>query len=174
MERVGDELYLRYEFGWGRANCRLYSPRMGPKRRVRWRYARWVGAVLGVAIALLAGIARADGIVRKPSESDDDFVARVLGPSSELAQEVVRSTEIARGKVTLIGFVNAKDNTLVGHLLLETSPGRYEHVTFPSCDEEGGAPDLLAVFFARTAKDGGRDSGRAVPLEHPARGRPGG
>ena len=60
----------------------MYSPRMGPKRRVRWRYVRWVGAVLGVAIALQAGIARADGIVRKPSESDDDFVARVLGPSS--------------------------------------------------------------------------------------------
>jgi hypothetical protein len=113
--------------------------------------------VMGLALVFQAGIARADGFVRKPSESDDDFMARVLGPSSELAQEVVRSTEIARGKVTLIGFVNAKDNNLVGHLLIEMVPGHYEHVTFPSCDEEGGAPELLAVFFARTQKDGGRD-----------------
>jgi len=84
-------------------------------------------------------------------------MARVLGHSSELAQKVVRSTELASGRVTLIGFVNDEHNSLVGHLLIETSPGRYEHVKFPSCEEEGGAPELLAVFFARTIKGGGRD-----------------
>jgi hypothetical protein len=130
---------------------------IGAKRSVRPARRKWIWLALGLAVALRVGVARADVLVRKPSESDDDFMTRVLGPSSELAQKVVRSTEIARGKVTLIGFVNAKDNTLVGHLLVETSPGHYEHVTFSSCDEEGGAPDLLAVFFARTAKDGGRD-----------------
>jgi hypothetical protein len=73
--------------------------------------------IIGLALAFQTGSAHADGIVRKPSESDDDLV-RVLGLSSELAQKVVRSTELARGKVTPIGFVNAKDNTLVGHLLI--------------------------------------------------------
>jgi hypothetical protein len=53
--------------------------------------------------------------------------------------------------------VNAEDNNLVGHLLIETSPGHYDHVTFPSCEEEGGAPELTAVFFARTVKGGGRN-----------------
>jgi hypothetical protein len=130
---------------------------MQSKQMIRRRHAGWKWLVIGLALALQTGVARADGVVRKASESDDDFMARVLGPSSDLAQKVVRSTEIAGGKATLIAFVNAKDNTLVGHLLIETSPGHYEHVTFPSCDEEGGAPDLLAVFFARTTKDGGRD-----------------
>ena len=67
-------------------------------------------------------------------------MVRLLGASAELAQKVVRSTEIANGRLALIGFVNREDNTLVGHLLVEMSPGRYEHVEFPSCDEEGGAP----------------------------------
>ena len=84
-------------------------------------------------------------------------MARVLGHSSELAQKVVRSTELASGRVTLIGFINAEDNSLVGHLLIETSPSRYEHVKFPSCEEQGGAPELLAVFFARTVQGRGRD-----------------
>jgi len=30
-------------------------------------------------------------------------------------------------------------------------------VTFPSCEEEGGPPELMATFFARTTKGGGRD-----------------
>jgi hypothetical protein len=116
-----------------------------------------LSVVLGLAVAFQVGVARADAVVRNPSESDNDFMTRVLGPQSELAQKPVRSTELAAGKVTVIGFENAQDNTLVGHLLIETSPGHYDHVKFPSCDEEGGAPELLAVFFARTVKGGGRD-----------------
>jgi hypothetical protein len=126
------------------------------QRRARRAHGRlWL--VLGFALAFQSRFARADAVVRVPSESDDDFIVRVLGPSPRLAQKVVRSTELAGGKPTLIGFVNAKDSNLVGHLLIETSPGHYEHVTFPSCDEEGGPPRLLAVFFARTTKEGGRD-----------------
>jgi hypothetical protein len=127
------------------------------ERRARRAHGKRLWLVLGFALAFQARFARADVVVRKPSESDDDFMARVLGPSPGLAQKVVRSTELAGGRPTLIGFVNAEDNTLVGQLLIETSPGHYEHVTFPSCDEEGGAPELLAVFFARTVKGGGRD-----------------
>jgi hypothetical protein len=119
--------------------------------------SKWVRLAVGLAVVAHAGLAKADVVVRKPSETDDNFMVRVLGASAELAQKVVRSTEIANGRLALIGFVNREDNTLVGHLLVETSPGRYEHVEFPSCDEEGGAPDLLAVFFARTVKGGGRD-----------------
>src|SRR5262245_52661153 len=104
-----------------------------------------LSAALGLLVALQVGVARADAVVRNPSESDNDFMTRVLGPSSELAQKPFRSTELAGGKVTVIGFENAENNTLVGHLLIETSPGHYEHVKFPSCDEEGGAPELLAV-----------------------------
>jgi len=84
-------------------------------------------------------------------------MVRVLGGSSELAQKVVRSTELANGNVTLIGFAAAEDQSLVGHILIEIASGRYRHVQFPSCDEEGGWPTLLAVFFARTTKGGGRD-----------------
>ncbi|HEX3696073.1 MAG TPA: hypothetical protein VH374_11870 [Polyangia bacterium] len=84
-------------------------------------------------------------------------MARVLGPSAELAQGVARSTEIAPGKLTLIGFVNIQDDGLVGHLLIERSSGQFEHVTFQSCDSEGAAPELMAVFFARTSKGRGRD-----------------
>ena len=123
---------------------------------------KWIWLALGLAVALRVGIARADPVARKPAETDDDFMARVLGPSSELAQKVVRSTEIAGGKLTLIGFVNtrgAEEALLVGHLLIETSPGHYQHVTFPSCEEEGAEPELMAVFFARTIKDGGRKGG---------------
>lgn len=130
---------------------------MGRRRRVEGGHGRWTWLVLGLAFALQAGVARADVVVRKASESDDGFMARVLGPSSELSQDVVRSTEIAGGKLTLIGFVTAEDDSLVGHLLIETSPNHYEHVTFPSCEIEGAAPELLAVFFARTVKGGGRD-----------------
>jgi hypothetical protein len=117
---------------------------------------------VGLAIALQVGVARAEVVGRNPSEGDDAFVARVLGPSVAIAQKVVRSTEIAGHKVTLIGFASPKaasadNNALVGHLFIETSPSRYEHVKFSSCQEEGGAPELLAIFFARTVKGGGRD-----------------
>jgi hypothetical protein len=119
--------------------------------------SKWMRLAVGLAVLTHVSLANAEVVVRSSSETDDTFMARVLGSSAELAQKVVRSTEIAGGKLTLIGFVNREDDTLVGHLLVETSPGRYEHVEFPSCDEEGGAPELLAVFFARTVKGGGRD-----------------
>ncbi len=102
--------------------------------RLNGPLGKWL--VFGLAIALQVGTARADVVVRNPSEMDDDFMARVRGHSSELARKVVRSTELASGRATLIGFVNAEDNSLVGHLLIETSPGRYEHLRFPSCEEE--------------------------------------
>jgi hypothetical protein len=139
---------------------------VGRNRRMRTFRDRWIGLAVGMATLLHLGIASAEVVARKPSESDDGFMARVLGPSADLAQKVVRSTEMAGGKLTLIGFVNHRDssddgsqggNVLVGHLLIESSPDQYEHVVFPSCDEEGDAPTLLAVFFARTVKGGGRD-----------------
>ncbi|MES1206889.1 MAG: hypothetical protein ABUS79_13210 [Pseudomonadota bacterium] len=120
------------------------------------RHHDWARFLL-VAAAMHASVARAEAVVRKTADTDDGLMARVLGESAQLAQKVVRSSEILPGKVVLIGFVNAPDNSLVGHLLVETAPTRYEHVTFPSCEEEGGAPELLAVFFARTVKGGGRD-----------------
>jgi hypothetical protein len=129
---------------------------MRPKR-VAPTHARWIRLGLGLAVALQVGVARADRVARTPSEGDEDLMARVLGPSADLAQKIVRSTDIAGGRVTLIGFVNAEDSSLVGHLLIEKSPGLYDHLKFPSCEEEGGAPELLAVFFARTVKGGGRD-----------------
>lgn len=128
--------------------------------------SRRIALVVGLAVLTQVMTARGEVVERKASESDDDFMSRVVGPSTELAQKVVRSKEIAAGKVTLIGFVNVEDeskdhsqggDSLVGHLLIESSPNQYEHVRFPSCDEEGGAPELLAVFFARTVKGGGRD-----------------
>lgn len=130
--------------------------------------SRWIGLFVGLAVLTQVMTARGEVVARKASESDDDFMARVLGPSVELAQKVVRSTEIAGGKLTLIGFVNHEDNSddssqggnvLMGHLLIESSPNRYEHIVFPSCDEEGGPPKLEAVFFARTVKGAGRDLG---------------
>lgn len=107
--------------------------------------------------SLVPRVARAEVVARSPSESDDDFMLRVLGGSAELAQKVVRSTMLASGKVTLIGFVAAEDGALVGQLLVQTSTGSYEHLQFPSCEVDGGWPNLLAVFFARTGKGGGRD-----------------
>lgn len=109
-----------------------------------------------IALALPIAVAHAETVARGPAETDGDLMTRVLGPSSELAQKVLRSTELAGGKTTLIGFANT-DEDLIGHLLIEISPDRYEHVTFPSCEQEGRAPELLAVFFARTTKAGGRD-----------------
>jgi len=114
----------------------------------------------GLAAFLQIGLAHAESVERLRSETDEMFMTRVLGPSMELAQKVVRSTEIANGRLTLIGFApTEEDASLVGHLLIETSPGHFEHVTFPSCDADESAPDLLAVFFARIAKNGGRDLG---------------
>ena len=117
-------------------------------------------------IALHAGSAHAEAVVRKPAETDDSFMSRVAGKSGDLAQKVVRSNEIAAGKVALIGFVSTSENSLVGHLLIETSADHYEHASFPSCDEEGGAPELLAVFFARTVKGGQRDLAVLCAWEH--------
>jgi hypothetical protein len=127
---------------------------------------RRIWLTVGLAVVLQASIARAELVERNPSEADEDFMARVLGPSAELAQKVVRSTELAGGKPTLIGFVTVWDKSedhneggdfLVGHLLIQMSPGRYDHVKFTSCEEEGATPELLAIFFARTAKGAGRD-----------------
>jgi len=114
-----------------------------------------------LAVFLLARgrMARAEDVARRPNEADEAFVARVVGtPAEELAHPVVRSTELAGGKAALIAFVEAEEE-LVGHLLVERAPLRFEHVTFPSCEVEGGSAKILAVFFARTARDRARDLG---------------
>ena len=112
---------------------------------------------LALGVVVVPRVTRAEVVTRKSSESDDDFMTRALGGSAELAQKVVRSTALVNGKVTLIGFVAGEDGALVGHLLVETPPGPYMHVQFPSCEVDGDWPNLMAVFFARTGKDGGRD-----------------
>jgi hypothetical protein len=119
--------------------------------------ALWILLALGLAVEPRVAVAREDVVARTSSESDDDFMVRVLGGSAELAQKVIRTTVLANGKVALIGFVTAEDDALIGHLLIETTTDRYRHVQFPSCDVDGGWPHLLAIFFARTAKGGGRD-----------------
>jgi hypothetical protein len=122
---------------------------------------KWLLLTLCLALAVHAGVARADEVVRNPTETDDAFMVRVLGGSVELAQKVVTSTELTPDKRALIGFVLTEDSDrmhlLVGHLLIETTTDRYQHLKFASCGEEGDLPALLAVFFARTAKEGGRD-----------------
>jgi hypothetical protein len=133
------------------------KPMIRPERVMKAAHAPWMLLALGLAVAPRVGVAREDVVARNSSESDDDFMVRVLGGSAELVQKVIRTTVLANGKVALIGFVAAEDGALVGHLLIETATGRYRHVQFPSCDVNGGMPNLLAVFFARTAKDGGRD-----------------
>lgn len=109
------------------------------------------------AVTLHVGVARAELVTRRTGETDDAFVARVLGPSAELAQKVVRLTELVPGTTTLIGFVTVENQPLVGHVLVQATNDRYEHVHFESCDIEGDTPQLLAVFFARTAPGGPRD-----------------
>jgi hypothetical protein len=108
-------------------------------------------------IALRSYPARADDLVRKPSETDGALMNRALGPSTEPLQGVVRSTELAGGRLVLIGFAPTSEDGVVGHLLIERSPGHFEHATFPSCGPEGAPAELLAVFFARTEKDKPRD-----------------
>ena len=124
-------------------------------------FSRWILLTLCLALAVEAGVARAEEVVRNPTETDDAFMVRVLGGSVELAQKVVTSTELTPGKRTLIGFALTEDSDrmhlLVGHLLIETTTDRYQHVKFASCGGGGGFPALQAVFFARTAKEGGRD-----------------
>ncbi len=127
------------------------------------RHLRWTCLLL---LALYPGAARADTLVRKPTESDDTLMSRAAQNAGELAQKVVHSNEIAGGKPTLIGFVNAPDYNVIGHLLIERTRDHYEHVSFPSCDDEGGPPQLMAVFFARTVKGAGRDLAVLCTWEH--------
>jgi hypothetical protein len=133
------------------------KPMVSPERVVMGVRALGLFLALGLFVLPRVCVARTALFARNSSESDDDFMARVLGGSAELAQKVVRSTELANGKVTLIGFTAAEDGALVGHLLVETPTGPYVHVQFPSCEVDGGWPNLLAVFFARTGKEVNRD-----------------
>jgi hypothetical protein len=89
---------------------------MGPKRRVRWRYARWIGGgALGVAIALQSGSHVPTGSCENSARAMTTSRPECWAPSSELAQKVVLSAEVARGKVTLIG------GSLSGSALISTN-----------------------------------------------------
>ena len=65
------------------------------ERRARRAHGacRWL--ILGLMLAYQARFARADVIARGLSESDDELMARMLGPSPRLAPKVVRSTLMA-------------------------------------------------------------------------------
>jgi hypothetical protein len=54
---------------------------------------RWL--ILGLVLAFQARFARADVVAPGLSVSDDEFMARVPGPSPRLAQKVVRSMLMA-------------------------------------------------------------------------------
>ncbi len=123
------------------------------------RHGPWIDLLRTTIPAIwltLAGGAYANVIPRSAAETDDALMGRVLAPSAELAQKVVRSTEVVAGKTTLIGFASVENEPLIGHLLVGSSNGSYQHVEFRSCDIEGDTPQLLAVFFARTGKSGRR------------------
>lgn len=98
--------------------------------------ARWVPLAAAVASILFSGVVRAETVSRPPGQTDDDFVAHALGgagKAAQLAQKVVRSTELASGKNTLVGFVSQDNQPLAGHLLIETtSPAAMWRGTRPS------------------------------------------
>src|SRR4051812_10249253 len=94
----------------------------------------WLGLLLALFLCTTESQASAQGIAKHADESDEAFVARVIGtPAEELAHPVVRSTELAGGKAALIAFVETEEE-LVGHLFVERAPLSFEHVAFPSCE----------------------------------------
>lgn len=122
--------------------------------------ARALGAfAIAFFLAFTPKPCRSESVERNVQESDERFVGRILGASAELAHPLVRSTELVPEKVSIIAFVDDGEDNLIGHLFVETSPAKFEHVTFPSCEAEGGRPELSAVFFARTVKGKPRDLG---------------
>jgi hypothetical protein len=107
-------------------------------------------------------LVRADEQNKKPDESPEAFVKRVLN-TKELAQPVLQTEMLTPGTSALIAFSYISDQndpqnkTLQGHLFVATPRNTYEHTVFTSCGIEGGDPQLASVFYIPTEKNAALD-----------------
>ena len=100
-------------------------------------------------------------IQRLENETDTAFIKRLIPDSMTLAHPVISTTTFNSTKVAILAFFgyddpkdeNDGDNAIFGHLYLPTGKNTYQDYTFGPIEEEGGYPEIIAVFFANTDKD---------------------
>lgn len=114
-----------------------------------------------ITLLLISLCSLGQSIQRIENETDTAFIKRLTPDSMTLTHPVISTTIFDSSKVAILAFfgyddpkdVNGGDNSITGHLYLPTGKNTYQDYTFGPIEEEGGYPEISAVFFANTDKD---------------------
>lgn len=105
---------------------------------------------------------------RNPGESVDSFIARIKPDSSEMAHAVLETTELGTKEKIIIAFFrktvhevkqmdtyvdHSSYQYIIGHLYIPTGKNLYQQILIDTTYPEGGAPEIISVFFANADKD---------------------
>ena len=107
----------------------------------------------------------AQTVTRQPAESLDAFANRLKPAQHKLAHPVLEVSAWGRNAksiIALYGFDDPADhnggfNKIAGHLYLPTAPNQYRKISFGPLEENGGYPEILAVFFANADDDADKE-----------------
>jgi hypothetical protein len=108
-----------------------------------------------IIILTLLSINSLAQIERLPNESAEDFAKRNAPPKSELVHQVIETTAWGNKK-SIIAFYQLENESATqvnGYLFLPKSANNYEKILIHNFEEEGGTPEIKAVFFANADKD---------------------
>ena len=108
---------------------------------------------------------RAQTVARQPAESPEAFAKRMMPAQHKLAHPVLEVSTWggnAKSIIALYGFNNPTNrnggfNQINGYLYLLTAPNQYRKILFGPLEENGGYPEVLAVFFANADNDAAKE-----------------
>jgi hypothetical protein len=110
---------------------------------------------------LYSSVLPGQNITRQQNETTAQFIKRIQPKATKLAHPLIETNSWDSLSKTIIAFYgyeepgnpNGDFNKISGHVYLAVGQNKYRDISLQLIEEDGGLPEILAVFFANADKD---------------------
>jgi hypothetical protein len=112
-------------------------------------------------VSALVGTPCGQIVQRLDNESCQEFVERLKPDTTKITHSVIETKVWDSASAAIISFLcyddpndgNRECSKIFGHVYIPTGSNRYRDINFGPIVAEGGAPEIIAVFFANADED---------------------
>ena len=121
--------------------------------------------IIVILFFILSTYASGQIFIKKSGETAEQLIERIRPDSLSVAHQIIETTAWTKEK-TIIAFLghdtpdlNIGFNKITGYLLYPVGDNKYKRIILESIEEDGGLPEVIALFFANIDSDSERELG---------------